>query len=98
MSLGCTAHMRTRCACCHTDRQHALTGPKAQGGVLVCPGGVPAITHAMPAAILTVSMLLQDQKYKEGCSLIQVASLHIVQASPQEPEAAAAQHRIAVQC
>ena len=46
------------------------------------------------------ALLLQEQKYKEGCSLIQVAALRIVQASPQEPEPepAAVQHRIAVQC
>ena len=48
--------------------------------------------------ILTGSALLQEQKYKEGCSLIEVASLHIMPARPQEPEAAAVQHRIAVQC
>ncbi|CAL5225808.1 g8585 [Coccomyxa viridis] len=39
-----------------------------------------------------------DQKYKEGCSLIEVASLHIMPARPQEPEAPAVQHRVAVQC
>ena len=53
---------------------------------------------ALPAALLTASMVLQEQKYKEGCSLIEVASLHIMPARPQESEALAVQHRIAVQC
>ena len=54
--------------------------------------------HPLPAAALSDGMLLQDQKYKEGCSLIEVASLHIMPARPQDPEAPAVQHRIAVQC
>ena len=42
----------------------------------------------------------QDQKYKEGCCLIEVAALRIAPARPQECDvtATAAAHRIAVQC
>jgi hypothetical protein len=42
----------------------------------------------------------QDQKYKEGCCLIEVAALRVAPAQPQECEVttAAGAHRIAVQC
>jgi len=41
---------------------------------------------------------MQEQKYKEGCSLIEVASLSVAKARPQEFEADTMQHRIAIQC
>ncbi len=42
----------------------------------------------------------KDQKYKEGCCLIEVAALHVAPARLQECDvtAMAAAHRIAVQC
>ena len=43
-------------------------------------------------------VLAQDQKYKEGCSLIEIALLHIAQARPQEGDQPPSQHRVAVQC
>ncbi|CAK0748600.1 hypothetical protein CVIRNUC_001845 [Coccomyxa viridis] len=39
-----------------------------------------------------------DQKYKEGCSLIEIALLHIAQARPQDGDQPPAQPRVAVQC
>ena len=43
-------------------------------------------------------VLVQDQKYKEGCSLIEIALLHIAQARPQDGDQPPAQPQVAVQC
>lgn len=70
-----------------------------QGGEILSVQNVIRMTSISAKQCLhRINLPMQDQKYKEGCSLVEIASLHVVPARPQELDGPATQHRIAVQC